>query len=161
MEALWGLAAWWHEQQHTRQTFWTAGIIYEIKGDILEARYIAFLMGYLVYLDDDVKKGDKEKAGAVEQERLPPGPPPPPPQSTPPPQLLPPAKEAKQLPLEQIEMRGSQQTAKRGGNVLVLVVLSDCGNGAKVEEGRVAFWDQNDEIEHQWWNEHGLGAAIS
>ena len=111
MEALWGLAAWWHEQQLTKQTFWIAGIIDEKMGDILEARGIVFLMGYL---DDGVKKGDKEKAGVVEQERLPPGPPgppPPPPQSTPPPQLLPPAKEAKQLPIELIEMRGSQQTA--------------------------------------------------
>ena len=90
MEALWGLAAWWHEQQLTRRTFWTAGIIDEIKGDILKARDNAFLMSYL----DDVKKGNKEKAGAVEQERQPPGPPPPPPQSTPPPQLLLPAKEA-------------------------------------------------------------------
>ena len=128
MEALWGLAAWWHEQQLTKQTFWTAGIVDKIKGDILEARDIAFLMGCL---DDDVKKGNKEKAGAVEQERLPPGPPLPPPQSTPPPQLLPPAKEGKQLLLEQIEMRGSQQTAKRGGNILVLVdKVSDCGIGA-------------------------------
>ena len=60
-------------------------------------------------------KGDEEEAGAVEQERLPPGPPPPPPQPTPRPQLLPPAKEAKQLPLEQ--------------------------NGAKEEE-RVCFWEE-------------------
>ena len=91
-EALWGLAAWWHDQQLTKQTFSTAEILDEIKGVILEARYIVFLMGYL---DDDVKKGDKDKTGAVEQEQLPPGPPPPPPQSTPPPQLFPPATEAK------------------------------------------------------------------
>ena len=69
MEAPWGLAACWHEQQLTKQTFWTAGILDEIKGDILEARDIAFLVGYL---DDDVKKDDKQKAEAVEQERLPP-----------------------------------------------------------------------------------------
>ena len=30
MEALWGLAAWWHEQQLTQRTFWTAGILDEI-----------------------------------------------------------------------------------------------------------------------------------
>ena len=71
----WGLAAWWLEQQLTKQTFWIAGILDEIKGDILEARYIAFPMGHV---DDDVKKGDEEKAGAVKQERLQPGPPPPP-----------------------------------------------------------------------------------
>ena len=91
MEALGGLAVWWHERQLTKQTSWTAGLFDEIEGDILEARYIAFVMGYM----------GEEEAGAVEQEILPPGPPPPPPQSTPPPQLLPPAKEAKQLPLEQ------------------------------------------------------------
>ena len=106
------------------------------------------------YLEDDVTKGDQEQAGAVEQECLPPAPLPPPPQSTPPPQLLPPAKEAKQLPLEQIEIRGSQQKAKRGGNILELVdIVSACGDGAKGKEGQVAFWDKNDGIEHQWWNE--------
>ena len=46
---------------------WTAGLLDEIEGDILEARDIAFVMGYL----------DEEEAGAVKQERLPPGPPPP------------------------------------------------------------------------------------
>ena len=91
MEALLGLAAWWLEQKLIKQTFWTAKILDEIEGDILEARDIAFPMGFLEY---DVKKGDKEKAGAVEQERLLPGAPPPPPQSTPPPKLLLPAKEA-------------------------------------------------------------------
>ena len=30
MEALWGLAAWWHKQQLTKQSFWTAGIIDEV-----------------------------------------------------------------------------------------------------------------------------------
>ena len=104
------------------------------------------------YLDDDVKKGDKDMKGAVEQKRLPPGPPTPPPQSTPPPQLLPPAKIAKQLPIEPIEMRGSQQTAKRGGIFLVFMdnpyfKVSDCGDGA-TKEGRVAFWDEKDGIEY-------------
>ena len=64
MEALWDLAAWWNEQQLTKQTFWTAGTLDEIEGEILKARDTAFRMGYLY---DDVKKGDKEKAGAVEQ----------------------------------------------------------------------------------------------
>ena len=158
MEALWGLAAWWHEQQLTKQTFWTAGILDEIEGDILEARDIAFLMGYL---DEDVSMGDEEKAGAVGQERLPPGPPPPPPRSTPLSQLLPPGKEEKQLPLGQIEMRGNQQKAKRGGNILVLVdKVSGCGDGAKEEEGRVAFWDKKDGVKHQWWNELVLAQPL-
>ena len=99
MKALGGLAVWWHEQQLTKHTFWTAGLFDEIEGDILVARCIAFVMGYL---DDEVqRRAMKRRQGGVEQERLPPGPPPPPPQSTPPPQLLPPAKEAKQFPLEQ------------------------------------------------------------
>ena len=136
-----------------------ARIIDEIDGDMLEARYIVFLI--MGYFDDDMKKGDKEKAGAVEQVRLQLGPPPPPPQSTPPPQLLPLAKEAKQLPREPIEMRGNRQTAKRGGNILVLVdKVSDCGNGAKVEEGRIVFGDKNDEIEHQWWHELVLAQLL-
>ena len=109
MKALWGLATWWYEQQLITQTFWTAGILDEVKGDILEARLIAFVMSYL---DDDVKKGDKEKMGAVEQESLPPGPLPPQKQPTPPPLLLPLAKEAKQLPLAKIEMQGRQQKVK-------------------------------------------------
>ena len=124
MEAFGGLAVWWHEQQLTKQTFWTAGLFDEIEGNILKARDIAFVMGY----------SDEEEAGAVKQECLPPGPPPPPPQpppppppqSTPPPQLLPPAKEAKQLPLEQ--------------------------NGAKEEE-RVCFWEELGDVDDkQWWN---------
>ena len=89
MVALRGLVVWWHEQQLAKQMFWTAGLFDEIEDDILEARDIAFVMGYL----------DEEEAEAVEEERLPPGPAPPPPQSTPPPQLLPPVKEAEQLPL--------------------------------------------------------------
>ena len=112
MEALGGLAVWWHERQLTKQTSWTAGLFDEIEGDILEARYIAFVMGYM----------GEEEAGAVEQEILPPGPPPPPPQSTPPPQLLPPAKEAKQLPLEQ--------------------------NGAKEEE-QVCFWEELGDVDDE------------
>ena len=58
--ALWGLAAWWHKQKLTKQTFWTAGVFDEIVGDILEARGIAFVMGYL----------DEEEAGAKEAKHL-------------------------------------------------------------------------------------------
>ena len=81
-------------------------------------------MGYL----------DEEEVGTVKQEGLPPGPPPPPPQSPPPPppqstplpQLLPPAMEAKQLPLEQ--------------------------NGAR-EEVRVCFEEELGDVDdEQWWN---------
>ena len=82
MEELGGLAVCWHEQQLTKQTFWTAGLLDEVEGDILEARYIAFVMGYL----------DEEEAGAIEQERLPLRPTPPPTQPTSPRQPLPPAK---------------------------------------------------------------------
>ena len=47
MEALGGLAIWWHEQQLTKQTFWTAGLFDEIEGDIPEAGDIASVTGYL------------------------------------------------------------------------------------------------------------------
>ena len=114
-----------------------------------------------------MKKGDEEKAGAVEQECLPLGPPPPPPQSPPPPQLLPSAKEATQLPLEQIELRGSQQKAKIGGNVWFfhwIDKVSDCGDGAK--EDRIAIWDKKNGVEHQlsnsWsWRSHELKGCSS
>ena len=56
MEALGGLAVWWHEQQFIKQTFWTSGLFDEIEGDILEARDIAFVMGYL----DEEEAGEKE-----------------------------------------------------------------------------------------------------
>ena len=116
MKALGGLAVWWHEQQLTKQTFWTAVLLDEIEGDILETRDIAFVMGYL----------NEEEARAVEQERLQPGPPPPPPQSTPLPQFLPPAKEAKQIPLEQNEAK---------------------------EEERVCFWEELGDVDDErWWN---------
>ena len=115
MEALGVLAVWWHEQQLTKQMLWTAELFDEIEGEILEARDIAFVIGYL----------DEKEAGAVEQKRLPPGPPPPPLQSTPPLQLLSPAKEAKQLPLEQ--------------------------NNAK-EDKRVCFWEELGDVnDEQWW----------
>ena len=38
--------------------------------------------------------------------------------------------------------------------------VSDYGNGAKEEQGRVGFWDKNDEIEHQWWNELVLAQPL-
>ena len=51
-----------------------------------------------------------------------------------------PAKETEQLPLEQVEVRGSQHKAKIGGNILFLVdEVSDCGDGTMEEEGRVGI----------------------
>ena len=92
----------------------------------------------------------EEDAEAAEPET----PMPPPPQSPPPPQLLLPAKEVKHLPIEQVEVRRNQQKATRNGNLLVVMdEVSDCGDGAKEEAGRVDFWDKKDENEQQWWNE--------
>ena len=81
-------------------------ITVEIKGDVLEARNIAFHV-VIWMMRRRAKKGSR---GQVEQERLSSGPPPSPPLSKPPPLLLPPAKEPKQVPLEQVE---AGETSKR------------------------------------------------
>ena len=73
MEALWGLAAWWHEQQLTKQTCWTAGVFDEVEGDIVEARDIAFVMGYLDEEEARAKEAKQlslEQSGTKEEERI-------------------------------------------------------------------------------------------
>ena len=128
---------------------------------MLEARKIGFFMGYL---DDEVETGEKGDPVVEEQEeRLPLGLQPPSRISTPPPPLLlPPAAKAKKLPLEQVEVRGNQQKEKkRCRNILVLVgEVSDCGDGAKEEEGPVDFWDKRDSNEKQWWHELVLAQSL-
>ena len=90
----------------------------------------------------------------VKQERLPPGPPPLPPQSTPPQQLLSPAKEAIQLPLEQVEMQGNQLKEKKGGIFwLWWMRCQIAGKEQRRKQDELILWDNKDENEQQWWNE--------